>query len=264
MKYKNLLLLIIFNFYFITASSITWSLEAKKWTEHKSEHFIIYYRTAPKDFVKTVEKSAEIYYKEITRNLGFNRFHSWTWDRRAKIYIYDDKEDYHQSGKFEWSHGVAFSRAKVIETYPSAHGFFDTILPHEIGHIIFREFVGFRARIPTWFEEGVAMNQEKAKRWGADKVVAKAIADETFIPLTDLSQVHLNRFTSKDTVKLFYAESASIVSFMINKGGKHKFVRFCRKLKDGDPFEWVFEKVYLQYRSIERLNKSWVKYLQDQ
>ena len=233
----------------------------KEWEEHKTNHFIIYYKNAPMDFVLTVEDSAETYYITICKNLGFNRFQGWTFDHRAKIYIYDDAEDYQAHGRYKWSHGVALSRTKTIETYPAAHGFFDTVLPHEMGHIIFREFVGFRARVPRWFEEGVAMNQEKAKRWGADQDVLKAIEDGTFIPLEELHEVQLNHHSSKELIQLFYAESASIVNFLIAEQGQSKFVRFCRQLKDGDPFEWVFEKVYIRYRSLEKLNQAWIKHL---
>jgi len=68
--------------------------------------------------------------------------------------IYDNADDYVQAGKMaSWSHGVASPKNKVIRTFPAAHGFFDSTLPHELGHIIFREFVGFKAQVPIWFEE---------------------------------------------------------------------------------------------------------------
>jgi len=136
------------------------------WKKHKSRHFVIHYRDVPKDFVESVEESAENYYDEITRNLGFTRDKSWSFDNRAQIYIYSDKEDYINSGAAKWSGGVAHAQAKVIKTFPTAAGFFDSTLPHELGHIIFREFIGYYSTVPLWFEEGIASFQEKAKRWG--------------------------------------------------------------------------------------------------
>jgi len=233
-----------------------------KWKEYKNQHFVIYYKEAPLDFVKTVGKSAEEYYSEITRNLGFTRYKGWTWDRRAKIYIYDSNEDYVESARtYRWSGGIASPMFKIIRTFPAARGFFDSTLPHELGHIIFREFVGFKAQIPNWFEEGIAMYQEKAKRWGAHDIVRKAIKNETFMTLDDLAGIKLNNETEQATVSLFYAESASIVSYMINELGEFRFERFCRELKEGKSFDETLEKVYVRFQDTKKLNNVWVGYL---
>ena len=241
------------------------SANAREWKEYKRHHFIIYYKKAPFDFVKTVEETAEDYYVEITDNLGFTRYKGWSWDDRAIIYIYDNMNDYVESGKQAgWSHGTASPRNKTIRTFPSAHGFFDSTLPHELGHIIFREFIGFKARIPAWFEEGVAMYQEKAKRWGSHEKVRKAMEQGTFKPLSELSTIRLRNSTNRDTVNLFYAESASVVNFMINELGEQRFVRLCRKLKEGNPFDWTIDSIYSRFKGVDDLNKAWVKYLKNE
>jgi len=238
--------------------------DAEKWKEFKRRHFIIYYKEAPLSYVETVEETAEQYYREIAENLGFMRYKGWSWDNRATIYIYDNQDDYIETGKQAgWSHGVASPRDKVIRTFPTAHGFFDSTLPHELGHIIFREFIGFKAKIPAWFEEGVAMYQEKAKRWGAHDAVRKAIQEERFKSLNELSITSLRYRASRDLVNLFYAESASAVNFLITEYGRQRFVRFCRKLKEGGPFAWALDSVYVRFKDVDDLNKAWVKYLKN-
>lgn len=245
---------------FMQTLPIAWAQD--KWNEFKGEHFIIYYKTAPMDFIKTVDEMAETYYREITQNLGFTREKWWTWENRAKIYIYDDAQDYiANSQQSDWSHGAAMAGEKIIRTFPSAHGFFDSTLPHELGHIIFREFVGLNAVLPLWFEEGVAMFQEKAKRWGANQDVKTAAKDGSFIPLPDLSHAGLSSSTDKNFINLYYAESASVVYFLITELGEERFVRFCRKLKGGATFEDALQSVYVRFKNVEQLNKSWLKYL---
>ncbi len=240
-------------------------LFAGEWKEYKKLHFIVYYKNAPLDFVEEVERTSVQYYREITSSLGFTRYKGWNWDERAKIYIYDNNDDYIKSGKQAgWSHGVSSPRDKVIRTFPSAHGFFDSILPHELAHIIFREFVGFKARIPSWFEEGVAMQQEKAKRWGAHDAVRKAIEEGTFKSLKELSLTRLNYRSSRESVNLFYTESASVVNFLITEYGDQRFNRLCRKLKDGDPFDWALDSVYVRFKNSDELNDRWVKYLKNE
>ena len=237
---------------------------AGEWEEYKCRHFLIYYHDSPIDFVKTVEEMAEKYYDEITDNLGFRRMKSWNWDERAKIYIYDSANDYkHSARTLGWSSGMASTLQKIIRTYPTAHGFFDSTLPHELGHIIFREFIGHEADVPRWLEEGVAMYQEKAKRWGAHDAVRQAMKEEIFIPLDELSRMRITNRTDRKTVSLFYAEAASIVYYMISELGEHKFVRFCRKIEDEKDFEKALSSVYYRFDNVEDLNESWVRYLKD-
>lgn len=234
------------------------------WQEHKTIHFFIYYKDAPVDFVENVAQAAESYYVEITRNLGFTRYESWSEENRAAIYIYQDQQDYVNSGRGAgWSHGLANTRERVIRTFPAAHGFFDSTLPHELGHIIFREFIGFKAALPMWLEEGVAMYQEKAKRWGANKSVRESIKSGKFIPLSKLSTMALTSQTDPLVVDLFYAESASLVYYLIAEEGQHRFVNFCRRLRDGKDFLTALREVYSRFKDMEDLNRVWVNYLKN-
>ncbi len=61
-------------------------------------------------------------------------------------------------------------------------------------------------------------------------------------------------------MNLFYAESASVVYYLISEMGSYRFVRFCRELKD-TPFENALSSVYSRFNNLERLNDSWIKYL---
>ena len=249
---------------FIFISPLFAQAKEEGWKEHRSRHFYIYYKNVPIDFVKTVEGSAECYYKEITRRLGFTRYKDWSFDDRAKIYIYQDKMDYLTSAKQAgWSVGAVDIRKKIIRTFPLAHGFFDTTLPHELGHIIFREFVGIDTALPRWLDEGVAMFQEKARRWGSDDVVKKAIEEDRFIPLKKLTRLKLKRSVNNEDVELFYAEAASVVYYMIKELGEHRFARFCRMLKEGQSFERALKENYSRIETVEDLNKLWIKYLKN-
>lgn len=238
---------------------------AKEWQEIKGQNFIIYYRDdALLDFAQTVMDSAEDEFKYVTGNLGITRYQGWGWERRAAIYIYRDEEDYVNNGGAGWSHGSASVEEKIIRTYPSAHGFFDSLLPHELGHIILREFIGFTVAVPLWFEEGVAMYQEKAKRLGADKAVKEAIEKGQFIPLSKLTDMQLYKDADQSLVDLFYAESASIVYFLITQLGEQRFYSLCRELKDNTPFTTALSRVYVRIKDLDALNKMWVDHLKGQ
>ena len=254
--------IIIVIFIILILPTLTFS-EEERWKERKSSHFIIYYKEAPRDFIDEVIDASEDYYHKITRELGFTRYEYWLWEERAKIYIYRDADEYHSStGKPTWASGHAEYRKKEVYTYPLAWGFFDTLLPHELGHIIFREFVGYKNRsIPLWLDEGVASYQEKSRRWGSDKLVKKAIENNNFIPIPKLTKIKTLTNFSDDAVTLFYNESVSIVYFLITKYGRYSFMRFCRALKDGKDLDEAIDKAYTRFDDVEELNDIWQRHI---
>ena len=235
------------------------------WQQMKGEDFIIYYRAnVPDDFVQATMDTAEDELRRVTENFGITNPPSWAnKDRQIKVYIYGDRDDYVRDGaQATWSHGAAFAKARTIKTYPQAAGFFDTIMPHELGHIIFRDYVGFTVAVPLWFEEGVAIYQEKAKRLGANQIVKQAIENGQFIPLTQLTGVRLYKNSDKQVVDSFYSESASAVYYLITELGDREFYMLCDDLKNNMPFEEALLYVYLRFKTIGDLDQSWQQYLQ--
>jgi hypothetical protein len=240
-------------------------VSAREWEILKGANFIVYYRmSVPENFVNTVLESAEESFKEVSSNLGMSRYQSWGSEKRASIYIYADEKDYvTNGGQAGWSHGAALIASKTIKTYPSDQGFFDALLPHELGHIILHELVGPYANIPLWFDEGVAMYQEKARHIGANKIVDDALEKGQFIPLSQLTDMRLYSGSDRELVNLFYAESASIVNFMITQLGESRFTKLCLELKENTRFIDALPKIYMHINDVDDLNKKWVNYLKD-
>ena len=236
-----------------------------EWLKKDSTHFIIYYqdKDIQEDFLNKIATYAENYYNSIANNLGFTRYDFWLWDDRAKIYIFKDHKSYTETtNQPAWSGGFASGHDKTITTYPQASGFFDSLLPHELGHIIFREFIGFNRRLPLWLEEGVAVYQEEARRWGSKPKVREAIAQSRLISLKDLNLMSASAINSSNNVDLFYDESVSIVDFLITKFGKAAFNNFCCSLRDGKTLDEAINKNY-PYKDLDGLDWSWQNYLKN-
>lgn len=227
--------------------------------EEKSTHFVVYYdKAVSEDFVRTVINNAERYYDELTEKLGLVRYDYWTWDKRAKIYLYPDQETYmKETSQPSWSGGMAVYNEKTIWTFPREAGFFDSLLPHEIGHIILREAIGSR-NVPLWFDEGIASFLEPAKRYGAENMVLEAMRAKKFIPLTDLTALNGSDLQSqKIDVRLFYAESVCVINFLIDKFGVDKCGYLFRKIREGMDLDSALAYAYFDIRSIEDLGKYW-------
>ncbi|MFH1888598.1 MAG: peptidase MA family metallohydrolase [Candidatus Omnitrophota bacterium] len=240
---------------FVSASGDGWSVT-------KSTHFIIYYKKAPQDFIDHAIQKSEYYYNKIADDLGFRRFDFWLWDNRAKIYIHDDAKAYQAAtGQPSWSAGCAIIQRKEIHTFGQAQAFFDETLPHEMGHIIFREFVGFyNPDIPTWLDEGVASYEEEELQSTAKRLVKEAIAVNTFINLETLSKMSPHSIGDTKRIALFYAEAVSIVDYLVREFGQDSFILFCQNLRDKRDLERAIAYVY-PFRNIRELDKSWQEYL---
>lgn len=237
---------------------------ADQMSEKKSDHFVVYYdQQVAGEFVDTVIEHAERYHDALTEKLGFRRYDYWTWDNRAKIYIYPDQETYALNTRQpSWSSGAASYELKTIWTFPREAGFFDSLLPHEIGHIIFREVIGSR-RVPLWLEEGVASYLETAKRFGSEKIVLDAMEEGSFIPLETLSQMGGLALRNEKSVQLFYAESISVVSFLIDRFGVDRFNRLCERIKAGKSFDDALGGAYFEIGSEKDLSRLWEQSLRD-
>ena len=201
---------------------------------------------------------AENYYNDIADALGFKRYDFWLWENRAKIYIYDNADAYRQAtGQPDWSSGCAYARDKIIHTFPYAQGFFDSVLPHELGHIVFREFVGFdNSSIPIWLDEGVASYQEKARYFSSRMVLKQAISQGKFMNIAALNSFDLHACTDHAQVALFYNESVNLVSYLIKEFGQDSFVVFCQHLRDKRNFDEALRSAY-PYANIDELSRAW-------
>ncbi|TAM39788.1 hypothetical protein EPN54_03115 [bacterium] len=228
------------------------------WNVFKSTHFQVYYHTAAEDTLNRLTQRAEEYYNDITEELGFTRFNFWTWEDRAKIYLFDTQEEYTKAtGTPDWSGGESLPGTKVIRTFLTAPDFLDNILPHEMGHIIFREMVGFNnPALPLWLEEGVASYQEKKRTPGIKKYLAGRIQNGSFMGLNDLDRYDLSRSGDKEKVELFYLESYSLLDYLISEFGKDKFVLFCQDLRDYRDLTRALALAY-SLGGREELESSW-------
>lgn len=233
------------------------------WNAEKSEHFIIYYRDAPREYLDELVKNAERYYNSITAELGFTRFDGfWTWDKRARIYLYKDIKEYQDLTKPPiWAGAGVNIHSREISTYVNMSHFFESILPHELGHIIFREFVGFDRRLPIWMDEGVVSYLEKERLGAMLKTARTLVRMKSFMTLEELTAVR-----SPETIVLpyiFYSEAASVIGFLMDEYGKDKFVSFCQRLKglrQGEEWFDAMKDVY-GFKDLAAMNEKWVEFL---
>jgi len=242
------------------------------WQELKGTHFVVFFGS-PQDAEEAAKilRRSEEYYGKVAQQIGFSRYGDfWTWDDRAKIYIFASQEEFiEETSQPAWSRGYVVSDtelfdSRMIVTYRQEENFSEGLLPHEISHLILRDFIGFDQVIPVWFDEGVAQLQEADKKDVAYRIMKKVVAQKTHIPMAALHRSNVRKEKDQQKVSLFYAESLTVIDFLLKNYGSSAFGNMCRHLKEGKGIE---EAIALSYspaiKSFEDLEKKWMTYIED-
>jgi hypothetical protein len=159
---------------------------------------------------------------------------------------------------------VAKYDEKEIITYRWNENFLDGLLPHELTHLIFRDFVGFPARgegIPLWIDEGIAEWQEASKKGKAEKIVRGLIARRENIPIEELMRLDIREVDDYVLTRNFYAQAITLVGYMMDEYGGGKFTLFCRALRDGKNVDEALASVYRDsIDNVSALERKWIEY----
>lgn len=262
MTSRGCILLFLFIFLAVDKQAV----EALDWKYHKGKHFIVRYTAGTNDeWSKVVLRKAESYYTIIARQIGYARYNKfWTWDERVNIVLYPDLDMYiKETGLPAWSRGGATKyhrqlKSRAVVSFMQENAFLDNVLPHEISHLILADFLG-DGNIPLWFNEGVAQLQELGKREEADRVMRKAVELGYFIPFSHFIREDIGIIQDKVYAVFFYAQSVSVVYFLVQQYGSQKFGELCRELRDGQTFESALLKTYTSLiKSVEDFEQKWL------
>lgn len=262
---------------------------AEDWQKLSSDHFNLFFARADDKFAREVLDRSEAYYAQIASDLGYARYSEfWTWGNKVKIYIYPDHASFMEAtGQPEWSQGMADYLKKEIIGYFGSKGFEDSILPHEMTHLIFRDFVGFKGEVPLWLDEGVAQWHEKVRREEVRRMTKDLYEKDSLLSIKDMMKLDVRNIKYKDTVYIrpiktksgekgvlflsgdslistYYLQAVSLVDFLISAYGTDTFTHFCRQLRDGKPLEEALGFAYPTYiRNLDELELEWKKYIEE-
>ena len=241
---------------------------------YRSMNFEVY---APdRDKAKKVCLLSEKYYKQLLKRLRYGGM----LDKKCRVYVYSDHEDYLTSLRSagirvpDWSAGCHLPRRYYVYGYPIVCGyvepnFLSATLPHELTHAIFAEFVyGSMIEekrlkpLPLWIDEGMAVYMQKKSNY---KYVCKDVLKEnTFISLSKL--ISFDNYPSGDNeLELFYAQSPSLVEYLLNTYGGSKFLSLAKKsvFKDKSTEDLLRSVYYAKIQNLDELENNWINYIKE-
>ena len=242
------------------------------WKTEESEHFVVkYHPEVDADWAANALRKAEESYDKIAYQVGYSRYvNFWTWDNRVQILVFPDQSRFSaETGQPPWAKGFAVRESDVLEsktivTYQQESEFLDGLLPHEVCHLIVKDYLGDKATIPLWFDEGIAQLQEAGKPEKAELMMRQLVAQGIHIPVVDLINHDIRKEKDANRVILFYAESINILDFLIKKYGSEDFQDLCRLFKEGKSFEEALPSAYNgNILSVGDLQEKWLSYMKN-
>jgi hypothetical protein len=242
--------------------------------EVSSKHFLAQYiLDEERGLAQQVLDRAELYYDRVARDIGYSRYQNfWTWESRVKIVIFPDQLSFARfTNQPGWSKGYAsrdskLFRDRAIVTYNGQPELLEEVLPHEVAHLLLWDHLGFGNRnAPLWFEEGVAQLEEPATRAKVQGAMKGVVEAKQHIPFLALEQAKPEDLQGRLNLSLFYAESLSVVVFLIEKYGQDAFYRLSKELRDGKDFNTAFARAYNGiFESFAAAEDRWKAYILEQ
>ena len=167
-------------------------------------------------------------------------------ERPIKIYVYASADDMQGAliSSNEWSGGVAFTDFGLIAIGipPSQLDWGKGALVHELTHLVVREatFSPY-GQLPIWLDEGLAMYNEAGVDPSLDASLRGAVAGSDLISVRTLC----SPFSAySDKAYLSYAESYSLVKYLLDSYGHDKMLGLLSALKEGNTYDEALTEVY--------------------
>lgn len=232
-----------------------------EWDNASSDRIDLYWYRGRSNFAEALlaagEEALDRLYDDVGIQLG----------EKARVYIYGDSEALQAAMVYpqEWTGGVTYAEygTILIGIDPSQLQWGKSALAHELSHLVIHRLVysGYNVPLPTWLDEGLAVNTEGGLNDTLAAALATGIEKGSLFSLRSLAATFP---TDRDQAYLAYAQSYSVVRFLLTKvpNGKHKMLDFLESFKDGLTYEQALQNIYGV--TVDELDSSWHQYVINQ
>jgi hypothetical protein len=221
------------------------------WQSLASDHVTIFWYEGDLSFVQDIVDAADEALERLAGEIEA------TLAQPVKIYIYASSEDLLNALIYpqEWTGGLAFPGygTVIIGISPDNLAWGKRAIAHEMGHLVVHQaLTGFYGHLPVWLDEGLAMDAEGDLRSDLQTLLNEAIAHDTLYSVRSISSSFP---TDPDEARLCYAESYSLVQFLIGTYGSDKILKLMAVLDEGNTYDDAMLEVY--DFNVDGLNTVW-------
>lgn len=221
-------------------STVSFDDSRYKWQSITTDPVTLFWYNGDQSFANALMTAARQGLQRIQDELGL------TPQGHVRIYIYASAQDLQGAQLFaqQWEGGVTFEGFDIIAIGVATDqlAFGEGALPHELTHWVVHQvtFNDYGAGLPPWLDEGLATYIQ-----GTDSdyqtALNNAIKNNDLISVRTLS----SPFSAiTEQAVLSYAESQSIVTFLIQEYGKDKMIQLLDTFHQGAGYDEALEQVY--------------------
>jgi len=167
-------------------------------------------------------------------------------EKPIRIYIYASASDLQGAMIFpqEWTGGVAFTEFGIIAIGISSDNvdWGKEALVHELTHLVVHQatFSPY-GRLPTWLDEGLAMCNQGELTPSLRARLEEAVSENRLISVRSLC----SPFSAEpEKAFLSYAESYSLVEFLLANYGQDKMLNLLTIFREGSTYDEALTEVY--------------------
>jgi hypothetical protein len=221
------------------------------WQSLDSDQVTIFWYEGDLSFVQDLVDAADEALERLAGEIEV------TLEQPVKIYIYASSGDLLNALIYpqEWTGGLAFPGygTVIIGISPDNLAWGKRAIAHEMGHLVVHQALsGFYGHLPVWLDEGLAMDAEGDLRSDLQTLLNEAIAHDTLYSVRSISSSFP---TDPDKARLCYAESYSLVQFLIDTYGSDKILNLLAVLNEGNTYDDAMLDVY--HFNVDGLNAVW-------
>jgi hypothetical protein len=219
-------------------------------TSVRSEHFIV---SAPsRELAEEICQAAETFRRDLAIEWLGQELGPWREPCPIQAHVHPQLGAggvtsfmFDRGQPWGWTMSIQGSRERVL----------DSVLPHEITHTIFATHFG--RPLPRWADEGacttVESTVEKAKQ---DKFLIQFLTTDRGIPF---NQMFAMKEYPPDILPL-YSQGYSLARYLIQQGGKRKFVNYVGEGMQTNNWTAATKKHY-GFTSLSDLQVTWVDWV---
>jgi hypothetical protein len=180
---------------------------------------------------------------------------------RADVYVFPSAAEMQANTLFapDWSGGLAFPnhRTVLLAIEPGSLAWGREVIAHELAHVVIGAYTfSCLDSTPPWLSEGLAMNAEGRTEPFAANVLQQAIAGDSLLSVRSLGQMFS---ADPDLAYLAYAQSESLVRFLIQVHGQEKMLQLLDEFSGGSSEDRALRQVYgFDRDGLEAEWRAWV------
>lgn len=246
----NMIIKRIFLLLTLLAMVLLFGLESAESAVYKTPNFVV--TTSDGDLARLFAETAEKQRRELAIAWLGAPLRDWSQPCKISVTV-NDKLSPGGATTFVFSNGEVYGWDMNIQG--SAQRVVDSVLPHEITHMIFA--CRFRQPVPRWADEGAATSVEHLSEKNKYRNMLIEFL-QTNRGIAFRSMVNAKEYPP-DAMP-FYAQSFTAAEYLIARGGRRQYVEFVQEGIDTDDWGGALKHHY-GYKNLGEFQNIWLTWV---